>query len=188
MHKTKHFKLYIIEDSYINYLRQFDNLVPYNKNHTRPYIGIVYTYNNTNYFAPLSSPKPKHLKMKTSQIDIYKIDNGKLGIININNMIPTPIECLTEILPIISEQKYKTLLENQISFINIPENSIKLLNKVNRFQEEYRKNLLPQNILERTCNFPLLEEKCKDWIKLSNEEQQSAENNTSEEDEDEPEM
>lgn len=37
------------------------------------------------YFAPLSSPKPKHLKLK-SKLDFLKIDNGKLGAIN--NMLP----------------------------------------------------------------------------------------------------
>jgi len=39
------------------------------------------------YFAPLSSPKPKHLKIK-SKLDFLKIDNGKLGAINFNNMLP----------------------------------------------------------------------------------------------------
>lgn len=36
---------------------------------------------NKNYSAPLSSPKDKHINMKT------KIDNGLLGVINLNNMI-----------------------------------------------------------------------------------------------------
>ena len=49
--------------AYVNYLRQFDKNVAYNKNTTRPYIGIVYTYNNYNYFAPLASPKPKHINI-----------------------------------------------------------------------------------------------------------------------------
>ena len=46
----KNLKIYYISESYINYLRQFDKNVAYNKNTTRPYIGIVYTYNNYNYF------------------------------------------------------------------------------------------------------------------------------------------
>ena len=33
----KNFKLYYIEDEYINYLRQFDNKVAYNKNKSRPW-------------------------------------------------------------------------------------------------------------------------------------------------------
>ena len=93
-------KLYYITDTYIDYLRKFDKNIYYNKNHTRPYIGVVYTFNNRNYFVPLSSPKEKHLKMNPKQIDIYKIKNGELGIININNMIPVPIEELTEALSV----------------------------------------------------------------------------------------
>ena len=103
----KNLKIYYIDESYINYLRQFDKNVAYNKNATRPYIGIVYTYNNFNYFAPLASPKPKHKSINPKAIDIYKIKDGELGDVNINNMIPTPIEELTEVLPTIKEEKYK---------------------------------------------------------------------------------
>lgn len=46
----KNLKLYYIDEEYINYLRQFDSNVAYNKTSTRPYIGVVYTYNNLNYF------------------------------------------------------------------------------------------------------------------------------------------
>ena len=77
---------------------------------------MVYTFNGHNYFAPLSSPKPKHLKMSNKAIDVFKIDDGKLGVVNINNMIPTPIECLTEVLPLIKDKKYKILIQNQTTF------------------------------------------------------------------------
>lgn len=108
-------KLYYISDEYIIFLRKYDQKVPYNKSQTRPFIGVVYTFNNINYFAPLASPKIKHLKMSNRVIDIWKIDKGKLGIINFNNMLPSLIEVLSEVLPTI---KYKILLENQISSIN----------------------------------------------------------------------
>lgn len=67
-----------------------------NKNQKRLYIGVVYTFNGSNYFAPLAHPRPKHLKMSERAIDVFKIDKGKLGIVNINNMIPTSIECITD--------------------------------------------------------------------------------------------
>ena len=67
-----------------------------NKNQKRSYIGVVYTFNVSNYFAPLAHPRPKHLKMSERAIDVFKIDKGKLGIVNINNMIPTSIECITD--------------------------------------------------------------------------------------------
>lgn len=98
-------KLYYISDEYINFLRKYDQKVPYNKSQTRPFIGVVYTFNNINYFAPLASPKIKHLKMSNRVIDIWKIDGGKLGIINFNNMLPSPIEVLSEVLPTIKDKK-----------------------------------------------------------------------------------
>ena len=134
------------------------------KNHSRPYVGIVYTYNNNNYFAPLSSPKPKYQKMKKTAIDIWLIDEGKLGVINFNNMIPCPIEELTELLPTVKEEKYKKLLENQISSIN--KDRELLLKKITRFHQQYNKKTLYENVLLRCCNFRLLEIKCMEYINL----------------------
>ena len=50
-------------------------------------VGVLFKIDSKEYFAPLSSPKPKHLKMK-NYVDFFKIDNGLLGVINFNNMIP----------------------------------------------------------------------------------------------------
>ena len=161
MNKT--LKLYFIDEKYINYLRMFDDKVYYNKNTTRPYVGVVYIFNNHNYFAPLSSPKPKHLKMNSNAIDIFKINDGRQGIVNINNMIPTPKECLTEAIPNTLNPIYRNLLITQTAFLN--SNKKSLLNKVKQFQNRYNKNLLPKNILDRCCDYRLLESKCLEYIK-----------------------
>ena len=42
--------------------------------------------NNCDYYTPLSSSKDKHLHMKNN-IDIIKINDVKLGVVNFNNMI-----------------------------------------------------------------------------------------------------
>ena len=42
----KTLKIYYIDNNYINYLRKFDNRVAYNKTKNRPYVGVVYTFNN----------------------------------------------------------------------------------------------------------------------------------------------
>lgn len=88
------------------------------------------------YFAPLSSPKPKHLTMNKNMVDIWKIEDGKLGVVNFNNMIPCFMSVLTEAIPKIQDIKYKKLLENQISSINA--NRDQLLHKVILF----RKNMI----------------------------------------------
>lgn len=160
--KIKKLKLYYISEDYIKYLRKYDNKVPSNKNTTRPYIGIVYQYNGFNYFAPLSSPKEKHLKMNKKAIDIWKIDDGKLGIINFNNMLPCQKNLLTEVLPTITDVKYRKLLENQIELINKDRNI--MLKKIITFHNKYNENLLTENVKNRCCNFRLLELKCQEYI------------------------
>ena len=157
----KNLKLYYIEEKYIDYLRNFDKRVAYNKDKSRPYIGIVYKYNGYDYFAPLASPKPKHLKISNRAIDIFKIDNGKLGVINLNNMIPTPLECVSELLPTIKDIKYKKLLENQITYIN--DKKTKLFSKINNFQKQYIKGYLDEKVKKRSCDFRLLEEVSKKY-------------------------
>lgn len=159
---VKTLKIYYLDENYINYLRKFDSRVAYNKKMTLPYIGVVYTLNGLNYFAPLSSPKPKHLKMSDKAIDIFKIRNGELGIININNMIPTPIECITEVLPTITDEEYKTLVKDQTTFINNHKKD--LFTKIRYFTLQYDKGNLLEKVKERCCDFRLLEEKCHDYI------------------------
>ncbi len=82
-------KLVIIDSNYCDYLRGFDSKVAYNyaKKDTRPFIGVLFNVGNMEYFAPLYSPKVKHLTMKDN-VDFLKIDNGNLEVINFNNMIP----------------------------------------------------------------------------------------------------
>lgn len=158
----KNLKIYYIDENYINYLRQFDTNVAYNKSKTRPYVGIVYTYNNFNYFVPLTSPKEKHKKINDKAIDIYKIKNGELGAVNINNMIPTPIEELTEVLPIVTDKKYKKMLEEQLTYLN--NHKAELFKKIKYFQNMYRKGYLSENILARCCNFEFLEKVFLEYV------------------------
>ena len=83
------FKIVKIDYNYCDYLRKFDNKVCYNAGvkELRPFIGVLFQINSKEYYAPLSSPKNKHKVLK-NKLDLIKIDDGKLGVININNMIP----------------------------------------------------------------------------------------------------
>ena len=66
-------KIVKVETDYCDYLRKYDRRVAYNMadKELRPFIGILFKINKLEYFAPLSSPKPKHLKMKNT-IDFFK--------------------------------------------------------------------------------------------------------------------
>ena len=156
-----------LDTAYCNYLRSFDKKVPYNFNEKelRPFIGVLFKIDDLMYFAPLSSPKPKYLKMK-SKLDFFKIDNGKLGVINFNNMLPVcednitkldlDKECLTK-----SEEKYTKLLKEQIYWLN--RNDEKLYGRSKKLYDKYVLGTLDSNIAKRCCDFKLLEDKCMEY-------------------------
>ena len=159
--------LVTIKEEYCNYLRKFDKKVPYNYGNksNRPFIGVLFEVNLCKYFAPLSSPKEKHLKMK-NKLDFLKLDNGKLGAVNFNNMIPVNDNNITKINldKIVSNKndiKYQKLLKEQIYWLN--RNKEKLYKRSTNLYNKYLNNNLDKNIYKRCCNFKLLELKCKEY-------------------------
>ncbi len=156
-----------LDEKYCNYLRKFDSKVPYNEKRKklRPFIGVLFKVNNLMYFAPLSSPKEKHLKLK-SKLDFLKIDNGKLGAINFNNMIPVTNKDIIKLdlnkkCLIKSEEKYIKLLQHQLYWLN--RHSEKIYGRSKKLYEKYLNGTLDKNIAKRCCNFKLLEEKCAEY-------------------------
>ena len=71
--------IYKADIDYCNYLAYYESKIPYvdNEKENRPFVGVVLCVNGKNFFAPLTSPKKKHLEMKDMQ-DFLKIDDGKL--------------------------------------------------------------------------------------------------------------
>ena len=115
------FSFYTVDAKYCSFLREADPCVPYTmeRKELRPFVGIVFSINAFRYYAPLTSPKPKHRSMK-NQIDFMKIKEGEWGAINFNNMIPVHESCLHKVeMKILSsdsiaEIAYKNLLSNQL--------------------------------------------------------------------------
>ena len=159
-------KFYHIKEDFITYLRQFDTKVSENKNQTRPYIGIVLEVNSVKYYAPFSSPKPKHKKMKNGK-DFRKINNGLYGAINFNNMIPVLDSALIEIdIANIADVKYRRLLQNQYNSIKADEKGIlKTAENLRKLIFDAETNLSAHDkvIKQRCCDFVLLEEKYIEW-------------------------
>lgn len=164
---TDKLNIYNVSQRYYNYIRRYDNKVPYlmHGKENRPFIGIVLSINDCLYFAPLTSPKLKHLHMK-NMLDFHKIDEGKLGAINFNNMIPVPRSELREvnleesILDSFDTKKYKTLLKNQKEWCNY--NRLNIIDKATKLY-----NIIDEpamyKLRKRCCDFKLLEEKCKEY-------------------------
>lgn len=159
-------RFYHIDDGYITYIRKFDSKVPENKNQKRPYVGIVLNIAGNDYYAPLSSPKNKHIHMSNGK-DFRKINQGIYGAINFNNMVPVPLWAASEInFASIEDEKYRRLLQNQYRYIkqdwkNIEEtaNNLYVMCK----NDEALLTDYDKQVKQRCCNFKLLEEKCKEY-------------------------
>ena len=87
------FQFYHINEHYISYLHSIDTRVQYNKGQRRPYVGIVLSINGIDYYVPLESPKPNHVNIKGGG-PVMKLDDGRLGLMGFNNMIPVIPSCL----------------------------------------------------------------------------------------------
>ncbi len=136
-------KLYEISEKYISYISSFEKLVfsskEDNRNHTRKYLGIVYSINGYHYYIPLSSPKNTDYridngvrKIRTSIIPIIRItsqsSSGELelkGTLKLSNMIPVPASELT-LYDIEHEPDafYKSLIHKEMLFIRKNKNKI----------------------------------------------------------------
>lgn len=164
----KRFKFYTVNTDYIKYLREIDNKVtdnsPENNKEKRPYIGILIEIGTFKYIAPLSSKKQKFLKMKNT-LDFIKINNGKEGAINLNNMIPVKSSFISEyIVENEKDLKYKELVENQLSWCNEEINKRKIRTNAEKIYKLLQTEKLPKNIRDRCCNFEALEKQCFGYI------------------------
>jgi len=158
------FHLFRASNDYIEFLRMYDNKVLFNKDERRPYVGIVLQINNFNYFAPLTSPKPKHRSM-SNQIDFFKLDHGRLGAINFNNMIPVPDCGLIHFEISLEEENYKNLLYDQLNWMNNGENNDIIKRKAYKL---YDKVVNRHSFINaRCCEFKLLEEKCIEFSNMN---------------------
>lgn len=153
-------RLYRIDPNYCKFLEKTDPLIPniQNAKSTRPFVGIVLSIDGYEYYAPLTSPKAKHKKMK-NYIDFHKIDGGNLGAINFNNMIPVHETFLKEIELKFSENdstedfQYKILLQKQITWCNAHRDVIE--KKAKTLYRLMMDETIPEIIKHRCCDFKL---------------------------------
>lgn len=158
-----------VDYNYCDFLRKFDERVPYNygKKELRPFIGILFKVGELDYFAPLSSPKKKHLTMEDG-VDFIKIDKGRLGAINFNNMIPVIKESYHKVdVNDVDNINYKKMLIKQLRWLN--RYYITICDKAKLLYDLYKNNRLNLKVRKRCCNFILLEEKCIKYnVKITN--------------------
>ena len=155
-------KLYEIDNKCIDYLSEFAPHLFHNKqtgqSNERKYIGVVLYINGLEYFAPLSSFKPKHSKMKES-IDFLKIKS--YAVINLNNMFPVP-KGLCKYVDINSQRdpKYKALLLAEYRAIKSIQDKIRK-NANTLYRLKLKGEATP--LVNRCNDFVLLEKACNDY-------------------------
>jgi len=153
-------KIYEINPNYIEYLLPFAPHLFRNKAknqvNERKYVGVVLHIHNMDYFAPLSSYKEKHAKMKDG-LDFLKIKD--YAVINLNNMFPVPDGVYTYVdFNNVRDVRYKMLLQAEYRALK------SLADKIRKNAQtlyQYKLNHQNDTPLAKRCNdFLLLEEKC----------------------------
>lgn len=162
-------KFYEVDNDYIKYIKEKgDNKIPNinYKKHKKFFCGIVFTINNLNYFAPVSS---YNKKVNTNFLIMDKERTTKeykpISSLRFSFMFPCPIECLSQKNFAKEELKYQNLLRKELHYCNKHrEEIVRLANRVYRLglKENTRKKF---NI----CNFKKLEEKCVEYINFKKE-------------------
>lgn len=164
---------YVVDKKYINYLTQFDSRVGYVEygERLKLHVGILLTIGEFHYYVPISSAKPKHKKMSNS-LDFHKLQDKSTGylyaVLNINNMIPVPTNCVTQLkynqvesFRLFQNEKEKTdyvyLLQKEKSLIDNVQETLQ-----NKAAKLYQKCIdkPDSSLASRCCNFKMLEEKC----------------------------
>lgn len=155
--RRKFLQLYQIDAKYCRYLRMYDPLVPYNEgNKQRPFVGILVTIHKVHFYAPLTSPKPKHRHMR-NELDFVKIDRGKLGALNLNNMIPVhpqllqPISLQTSSFISKEEEEYHNLLQKQMEWCS--KHEAQITSRARHLYQLVTSHQASNPMMKRCCNF-----------------------------------
>lgn len=154
---------YEIDDAYIDYLARFEPHLFHTKqsaqHNERKYIGVLLTVNGMDYFAPLSSFKPKHEYMKEG-LDFLKI--GNYAVMNLNNMFPAARKyCRFVDFSKERNLQYKKLLESEYRIIRVRQNRI-LKNAATLYNYKLKNG--DSTALGKRCNdFLLLERKASEY-------------------------
>ena len=129
----------------------------------KPFLGILFTQDKSEYFVPLSSPKAKHQHMSNAR-DFHKIldlkTNELLSVVNFNNMIPVVPQLYNRIN--FSTDKDCNLLRKEYAFCVKNETTLK--NKAHSYYKRYINGTLTEKERERTCDFTALENRMKSYI------------------------
>lgn len=168
LEEIKENKLYFFRasDRYIEFLREIDSNIMYNRHEDRYriYLGVLFNIGIHQYYAPLTSYKEEthgHIKNSDQKTFIIKGTDhedkeAKLALISLINMFPVIQSEITIIDFEEEETKYKALLEKEYSYV--------LSN-----QEKIIKRAKKLHHLVTKVKVPALVDLCVDFTKLEQE-------------------
>ena len=157
----KRIRIYEIKYEYIQYLSVYQKHIFSHKDgkSNRKYIGIVMEINGIKFFAPLSSHKDKHKRMRET-VDFIKIKD--YAVINLNNMIPVPSDQIIE-LDINKEKdlSYRYLLQAESREVNRQKKQIRKNAEIVYSHKIHNGN--STSMAKRTNDFEMLEKLCRKY-------------------------
>ena len=157
----EHLRIYGVKDSYIEYLSKYQEHMFLHKDGAfgRKYTGVVLEINQFSYFAPLSSFKSKHKKMKES-VDFIKLKD--YAVINLNNMIPVPKGQLIALnINAEKDPHYRFLMQTESREINRQKDRIRKNAEIVYNHKRRNENSTP--LAKRTNDFEILEKLSEDF-------------------------
>lgn len=172
LEEIKENKLYFFRasDKYIEFLREIEPKVMYNRHEDRYriYLGVLINIGIHQYYAPLTSYKEEtHGDIKNGDQKTFIIKGtdhenkeSKLALISLINMFPVIQTELTLIDFEKEEEKYKALLEKEYSYVL--SNQEKIIKRAKKLHQLVTRNKVPA--LVSLCNdFTKLE---REYIKF----------------------
>lgn len=123
-------------------------------------MGVVLHIGSYQYFVPMESPKPNHQNIKPGK-HILKLDDGRLGLLGFNNMVPVHKDALIAFdISAELDENYRNLLQRQAALCNRKKADI--LDHASRtyFDVVNHKNKFLERI---SCDFKALEIACKQY-------------------------
>ncbi|MDE7293017.1 MAG: type III toxin-antitoxin system ToxN/AbiQ family toxin [Oscillospiraceae bacterium] len=168
----------ILDEEYTDFLRNnYEPRIPYTdygKDKYKPFFGELFRVGRLVYVTQVTSPKPRHYKMKNS-LDFQKIyiDGRLISCVNLNYMFPVPDKELSDLeyseidsfVRFASEKdksKYIRLLQYELQEINkLPiERNAQIL-----YKRKYEK---PDDYISKRCfDFLYLEQCAQKWTENS---------------------
>ena len=175
---------YLLNKEYLDYVRGFDPFVPSLDGYGgkfKPFFGKLFSVNQIDYYAPISSGKQKHIQFRETnlfykiylrnELDAEKLVKKPVAVIDLKHIIPVPATqaTLLENDSILNndaygsaseKSKYLVLLRQELAWVNSNEEKIVANAKI---LHEKCMTIESFHIHKKCLNLRLLEQKARDF-------------------------